>query len=85
MSTNPISELILSMSAANERQHQELMRLWERVFELTRWREEQDRSDVERTAVLNWLRSPRNEGHVEQACLEAADEIERGEHRREGV
>lgn len=80
MSTNPISELILSMSAANERQHQELMRLWERVFELTRWREEQDRSDVERTAVLAWLR-----GFREEACLQAADEIERGEHRKAGV
>ena len=37
----------------------------------------------ERAAVVAWLRGPCIDGVIEEACVLAADAIERGEHRRE--
>ncbi len=37
----------------------------------------------ERAAVVAWLRGLCIDGFIEEACVLAADEIERGEHRRE--
>jgi hypothetical protein len=38
--------------------------------------------DKERAAVVAWLRGPCIDGVIEEACVLAADAIERGEHRR---
>jgi hypothetical protein len=37
----------------------------------------------ERAAVVAWLRGPCIDGVIEEACVLAADAIERGEHRSE--
>jgi len=38
--------------------------------------------DKERAAVVAWLRGACIDGVIEEACVLAADAIERGEHRR---
>jgi hypothetical protein len=38
---------------------------------------------LERAAVVAWLRGPCIDGVIEEACVLAADAIERGAHRRE--
>lgn len=73
------ARLIEELNAECNRLNRELVDAWARLRELT------TPPPVERCAVVAWLRGPRNASHVEEACLEAADEIERGEHWRGGV
>ncbi len=82
MPTDYTAELIAQLSATNERQHREIMRLFDRNIELTRWKDEQDRSDLERVAVVKALKAWAEEGGDPWMSF-CADRIERGEHRRE--